>query len=164
MCSITINRSHIKEGAYNRDSIHKHTEYIRYALSPTLTSSVWWMHISVLKPHKNQAYIGFDKMLSININGSALTLLRNQLLVWQTSENMVTYRFGDEQPFGIIGLGFNSLNADISCGFCPRRITFQIKTPLHVYFFFCCQGHWQFGWYDCCYLQSSSHKADNILQ
>ena len=69
-----------------------------------LGSDAGHAHISVLKPHKKQAYIDFDKILSININRSALTLLRNQLLVLQTSENMVTYRFSDEQPFGIIGL------------------------------------------------------------
>ena len=49
------------------------------------------VHNSILTPYKNQAYRGFDNILSININWSALTPLRNSLLVWQTSTSMVTY-------------------------------------------------------------------------
>ena len=41
-------------------------------------------HKHILIPYKIQAYTYFDKVLSINVNGSALTLLRNSLLLWQT--------------------------------------------------------------------------------
>ena len=82
--------------------------------------------------HYKKRFFAFNPIN--HINGLALTLLRDSLLVlvWQTSKIIVTYWVRSGKPFGIIILGLISLYVNVSCGFSPWRLIFQIKTATYV--------------------------------
>ena len=88
--------------SYFLDFVPDHT-YRNHSLRNVIKMAACWdgnrsSNLRIALQDEKQAYTDLDNVLAINVNGSALTLLRNQLLVRQTSENRVTYRFGGDLP------------------------------------------------------------------